>query len=60
MLRHVRRFTADPASLVVVILPEPIFAGPKGLLHIQRALRIKRLLIFEPRVILASVPYRLT
>ena len=30
-----------------------------ALLHNQRALYIKRLLLFEPRVILASVPYRL-
>jgi len=29
------------------------------LLHNQRALYVKRLLLFEPRVILASVPYRL-
>jgi hypothetical protein len=28
------------------------------LLHNQRALYIKRLLLFEPRVILTSVPYR--
>ncbi|MGZ4303149.1 MAG: APC family permease [Gaiellaceae bacterium] len=60
MLRHIRRLTADPAHLVVVILPELIFTGPEKLLHNQRALYIKRLLIFEPRVILTSVPYRLT
>jgi hypothetical protein len=29
-----------------------------GLLHNQRALFIKRLLLFEPRVILSSVPYQ--
>jgi hypothetical protein len=28
-------------------------------LHNQRALYIKRLLLFEPRVILSSVPYHL-
>ena len=40
-------------------MPELIFHGPSRLLHNQRALYIKRLLLFEPRVILASVPYRL-
>jgi hypothetical protein len=37
--------------------------GPKGtdrLVHNQRALYLKRLLIFEPRVILASVLFQLT
>ena len=29
------------------------------ILHNQRALYLKRLLLFEERVILASVPYRL-
>jgi hypothetical protein len=43
----------------VVIMPELIFSGPERLLHNQRALYIKRLLLFEPRVILTSVPYRL-
>jgi hypothetical protein len=42
-----------------VIMPELIFRGWRRLLHNQRALYIKRLLVFEPRVILASVPYRL-
>jgi hypothetical protein len=42
-----------------VIMPELIFTGSARLLHNQRALYIKRLLLFEPRVILASVPYRL-
>ena len=36
-----------------------VFSGWRRLLHNQRALYIKRLLLFEPRVILASVPYRL-
>jgi hypothetical protein len=51
--------TADPDAIAVVIMPELIFSGPQRLLHNQRALYIKRLLLFEPRVILTSVPYRL-
>ena len=30
-----------------------------GALHNQRALYVKRLLLFEPRTILSSVPYHL-
>ncbi len=33
---------------------------PQRLMHNQRALYIKRLLLFEPRVILTTVPYRLS
>jgi hypothetical protein len=40
-------------------MPELIFRGWRRLLHNQRALYVKRLLLFEPRVILATVPYRL-
>jgi hypothetical protein len=40
-------------------MPELIFSGAACLLHNQRALYIKRVLLFESRVILASVPYRL-
>jgi amino acid transporter len=58
LLRHLRGITADPAAVAVVIMPELIFSGPERLLHNQRALYIKRLLLFEPRVILTSVPYR--
>jgi amino acid transporter len=59
LLRHLRAITADPAAVAVVVMPELIFSGPQRLLHNQRALYIKRLLLFEPRVILTSVPYRL-
>jgi hypothetical protein len=59
LLRHLRSITADPDAVAVVIMPELIFSGPQRLLHNQRALYIKRLLLFEPRVILTSVPYRL-
>jgi hypothetical protein len=59
LLRYLRGITADPDAVAVVIMPELIFSGPQRLLHNQRALYIKRLLLFEPRVILTSVPYRL-
>ena len=60
LLRYLRRITADPGAVVVVVMPELILTGPQRLLHNQRALYIKRLLLFEPRVILTSVPYRLS
>jgi amino acid transporter len=60
LLRYLRQITADPDTVTVVVMPELIFSGPQRLLHNQRALYIKRLLIFEPRVILTSVPYRLS
>jgi len=59
LLRYLRGITADPDAVAVVIMPELIFRGWRRLLHNQRALYIKRLLLFEPRVILAAVPYRL-
>ena len=59
LVRHLRAITADPEAVAVTILPEVIFSGASRMLHNQRALYIKRLLLFEPRVILSSVPYRL-
>jgi amino acid transporter len=59
LLASLREITVDPEAVAVVIMPELIFSGPQRLLHNQRALYIKRLLLFEPRVILTSVPYRL-
>jgi len=60
LLRYLRGITADPDTVAVVVMPELVFSGPQRLLHNQRALYIKRLLLFEPRVILTSVPYRLS
>jgi amino acid transporter len=60
LLRYLRRLTADPDSAAVVVMPELVFSGPQRLLHNQRAVYIKRLLLFEPRVILTGVPYRLS
>ena len=42
---------------VLVVLPELILRGWRRLLHNQRALYVKRLLLVEPNVLLASVPY---
>jgi hypothetical protein len=44
----------------VVVMPELVVRGTDRLLHNQRALYLKRLLLFEPRVILTSVPFQLT
>ena len=60
LLRYLRRITADPDAVAVVVMPELVFSGPQRLLHNQRALYIKRLLLFEPQVILTAVPYRLS
>jgi hypothetical protein len=59
LLSYVRGITADPDAVAVVIMPELVFSGLARSLHNQRALYIKRMLLFEPRVILSSVPYRL-
>jgi hypothetical protein len=56
---YLRALTADPELVASVVMPELIFNGTRRLLHNQRALYIKRLLLFEPRVILSSVPYHL-
>ncbi len=59
LLQYVRELTADPEVVVSVILPEIVVSGLTRALHNQRALYLKRLLLFEPRVILSSVPYQL-
>ena len=60
LLRYLRRITADPEAVAVVVMPELVARGTDRLLHNQRALYLKRLLLFEPRVILTSVPFQLT
>jgi amino acid transporter len=59
LLAYVRGLTADPAQAVSIVMPELVVRGWRRLLHNQRALYVKRLLLFEPRVILSSVPYQL-
>jgi hypothetical protein len=57
ILTYVRALTADGAAAVNVILPERIHDNLR-FLRGRRALAIKRLLLFEPHVILSSVPFR--
>jgi amino acid transporter len=59
LLAYLRALTADGNTAVNVVLPELVLRGPARVLHNQRALYIKRLLLFERRVILSSVPYQL-
>jgi amino acid transporter len=60
ILAEVRRITADPDAIATVILSELVPAKWwHSVLHNQRPLYIKRMLLFEPRVILSSVPHRI-
>lgn len=59
LLAYLRELTAEPETAVNVVMPEIVVRGWARVLHNQRALYIKRLLLFEPRVILSSVPYQL-
>jgi amino acid transporter len=58
LLAYLRVLTGEGQD-VLVVLPELILRGWRRLLHNQRALYVKRLLLVEPNVILASVPYQL-
>ena len=59
LLDAIRAVTADPDAICVIVLPEIVSShGWQRVLHNQRGLFIKRLLLFEDRVILASVPFR--
>ena len=58
LLAYLRELTTDPDTAVNVVMPEIVVRGWARLLHNQRALYIKRLLLFEPHVILSSVPYQ--
>ena len=59
LLAYIRELTADPGTVVNIVMPEMVVRGWARLLHNQRALYIKRTLLFEPHVILSSVPYQL-
>jgi amino acid transporter len=60
LLREIRSYTGRMDTIVTVIIPELI---PRhwieNLLHNQTSLFIKRLLLFEPRVVTTSVPFHL-
>jgi hypothetical protein len=60
MLEEVRRHTFTPNTLVSLVIPELIpRRATHHLLHRQTALFVKRLFLFEPNVVLTSVPYHL-
>ena len=56
---YLRDLTDDGRTKVVLVMPELVVRGLSRALHNQKALYLKRLLLFEPHVILASVPYQL-
>jgi amino acid transporter len=58
MLEEVRGHTTREDTVVSVVMPEFIVRKWRHLLlHNQNALFVKRLMLFEPRVLLSSVPY---
>jgi amino acid transporter len=60
VLEEVRRVTARPDAVAAVVMPELVVKRWRYmLLHNQTPLFVKRLLLFEPRVVLSSVPYQL-
>ena len=59
LLSYLRELTDEDGTEVLVLMPELYTRGWRRLLHNQKALYVKRLLLFEPHVILASVPYQL-
>ena len=60
MLEEVRRYTERADTIVNVVVPEYLVATWWQLpLHNQTALFVKRLFLFEDRVLLTSVPFRL-
>jgi amino acid transporter len=56
---YLHDLTEDGRTEVVLVMPELVVRGLSRALHNQKALYLKRLLLFEPHVILASVPYQL-
>lgn len=60
LLAEVRKYTGHGDTIVTVVLPELI---PRhwweNLLHNQTAFYFKRLLLFEPNVVVTSVPFHL-
>ena len=56
---YLHDLTDDGRIEVVLVMPELVVRGLSRALHNQKALYLKRLLLFEPHVILASVPYQL-
>jgi hypothetical protein len=60
LLREIRQQTGRGDTVVTVVLPELIPAHWwESLLHNQTALGLKRALLFEPGVVVTSVPFHL-
>jgi amino acid transporter len=60
VLDEVRQVTSKPNAITVVVVPELVVKKWwHNFLHNQRPLFLKRLLLFEPNVILSSVPFQL-
>jgi amino acid transporter len=60
LLEEVRSHVVEEDTVVAVVMPELLAAHWwQTPLHNQTALLVKRALLFEPRVILSSVPYQL-
>jgi len=60
LLEEIRRVTAEPGVVAAAVMPEYLVSRWwHRVLHNNRALFIKRLLLFEPRVVLSSVPFAL-
>lgn len=61
LVRYVRQFNADGVDrIVTVVIPEFVVSKFRHqLLHNQTALVVKRQMLFEKGVVVASVPYRL-
>ena len=59
LLAYLHNLTEDEGREVIAVMPELVLRGWARLLHNKRSLYVKRLLLFEPHVILASVPYQL-
>ncbi len=61
MQEEVRRYTAREDTVATVVMPEVIVKKWRHLLlHNQTPLFVKRLMLFEPRAVLASVPYQVS
>ena len=59
MLGEVRRYSQREDTIVNVVVPEAIVPWWQLPLHNQTALFVKRLFLFEDRVVVTSVAYRL-
>jgi hypothetical protein len=58
LLDEVRRYASRAGTVVTVVLPELVVRRRwEHLLHNQTALFMKRLLLFEPSVVVTSVPF---